>query len=134
MKIEEIKTTPLYCKFKQTYHWPKGVNYGATVILVEIETDSGIVGIGESVVSPSAKTVISILNDTRPHLVGRSVYDGNRMIWGYYRDAFITRGTADATHYFPRLSPVLNLLYGMLLEKRPIYRCTGYWAALSGIG
>ena len=53
MKIRNIRTTPLHCAFKQPYHWAQGVNHGAPVILIEVETDAGIVGIGESVASPA---------------------------------------------------------------------------------
>ena len=49
MKIIDIRTTPLLCKFKQPYHWAQGVTLGAAVILIEVETDEGITGIGESV-------------------------------------------------------------------------------------
>ena len=39
MKITAIKATPMFCAFKQPYHWAQGVNYGAPVILIEVETD-----------------------------------------------------------------------------------------------
>src|SRR5690242_8317085 len=47
MKITKIRATPLLCKFKQPYHWAQGVNSGAPVVLIEIETDQGTTGIGE---------------------------------------------------------------------------------------
>jgi L-alanine-DL-glutamate epimerase-like enolase superfamily enzyme len=46
VKITAIKTTPLFCAFKQPYHWAQGVNYGAPIIQIEVETDAGITGIG----------------------------------------------------------------------------------------
>jgi muconate cycloisomerase len=52
MKIADIRLTPLFCRFKQPYVWAQGVNEGTEVILVELLTDKGIVGIGESVASP----------------------------------------------------------------------------------
>ena len=47
MKIERIELTPLYCKFRQPYHWAQGVTLGAPVILIEVKTEAGVTGIGE---------------------------------------------------------------------------------------
>ena len=81
MKIKSIRLTPLHCAFKQPYHWSQGVTYGAPVILVEIETDSGVTGIGESVASPVHGPVLAILEDALPRFIGQSAYAGNRLIW-----------------------------------------------------
>ena len=100
MKITAIKLTPLHCAFKQPYHWAQGVNYGAPVILIEIETDEGVTGIAESVASPVIAPVLAILNDAVPHFIGQSVYDGNRIIWNYYQYGFNSKGTGSAPRYF----------------------------------
>ncbi len=80
MKITAIRTTPLYCKFKQPYHWAKATKDGAQVILVEVETDAGITGIGESVASPAIEPVLAIQKYVIPGFVGQSAYDGNRLM------------------------------------------------------
>jgi L-Ala-D/L-Glu epimerase len=72
MKIIDIRTTPLLCKFKQPYHWAQGVTLGAAVILIEVETDEGITGIGESVASPAIEPILAIIDDAIP------VSSGNR--------------------------------------------------------
>jgi len=97
MKISKIRTTPLFCKFKQPYHWAQGVTHGAPVILIEIETDEGITGIAESVASPTIEPVRAILADAIPHFIGKSIYDGNRAIAGYYQFGFNARGTGSAS-------------------------------------
>ena len=71
MKITAIKTTPLLCKFKQPYHWSQGINYGAPVILIEVETDKGIVGIGEATASPVIAPVLAIMQDAIPRFNNR---------------------------------------------------------------
>ena len=48
MKITDIAMTPLWLPFKEPYHWAGRVDYGAAVVLVEVETDDGLIGIGES--------------------------------------------------------------------------------------
>ena len=99
MNIAEIRATPLLCKFKQPYHWAQGVTLGAPVILIEVRTDEGITGIGESVASPAIEPVLAIINDAIPHFVGQSIYDGNRLIAAYYRSGFNARGTGSAVRY-----------------------------------
>jgi len=54
MKITGIRTTPLLVPYKVPYHWARGVEEGATVVLVEVESDGGIVGFGESLGAPDA--------------------------------------------------------------------------------
>ena len=49
MKIAAIRTTPLALAFRQPYHWAGRVDHAAAVVLVEVETDDGLVGVGESV-------------------------------------------------------------------------------------
>ncbi|MCX6364402.1 MAG: hypothetical protein NTW58_09610 [Actinobacteria bacterium] len=49
MKIARLQTTPLALAFKDPYHWAGHVDHAAAVVLVEDETDDGLVGIGESV-------------------------------------------------------------------------------------
>src|SRR5688500_2758308 len=99
MKITAIKLTPLHCAFRQPYHWAQGINYGAPVILIEIETDEGVTGIAETVASPVIAPVLAILNDAIPHFIGKSVYDGNRIIWNYYQYGFNSKGTGSAPRY-----------------------------------
>jgi L-alanine-DL-glutamate epimerase-like enolase superfamily enzyme len=63
----------LFCKFKQPYHWAQGVWLGAPVVLIEVETEAGIIGIGESVVSPTIEPVLAIIRNAAPHFVGQSM-------------------------------------------------------------
>ena len=100
MKIKAIRTTPLYCAFKQPYHWSQGINYGAPIILIEIETDTGVIGIGECTASPVIAPVLSIIADAIPHFTGKSIYDVNRVIWDYYQFGFNSKGTGSAPRYF----------------------------------
>lgn len=81
MKIKDIRLTPLHCPFKQPYHWSQGVTYGAPVVLIEMETDGGVTGIGECSASPTHAPILAILEDALPRFIGQSVYDVNRLIW-----------------------------------------------------
>ena len=128
MKIKSIETTPLFCKFRQPYHWAQGVTHGAPVILIRIETDTGVVGIGESSASPDCPTVLSILQDAIPSFIGKSAYDGNRVIWNYYRDGFNARGTGSASRFFSQAMTGFELALWDAIGKaacQPLYRLLG---------
>jgi len=128
MKIASIETTPLFCKFKQPYHWAQGITYGAPVVLIRITTDQGVVGIGESSASPNYQTLMSILNDAIPSFVGQSVFDGNRLIWNYYRDGFNARGTGSASRFFSQAMAGMELALWDAIGKamrQPLHKLLG---------
>ena len=47
MKITKLKTTKLAIENKSIYHYSLGALKGTNTVLVEIETDEGICGVGE---------------------------------------------------------------------------------------
>ena len=61
MRITAVRLTPLFLPFRQPYHWAYGVTEGAEPVLVEIDTDAGITGIGESVGATDAAAVMAAL-------------------------------------------------------------------------
>ena len=65
MKITEIRTHKLAIPTKGRYNWALGAPAGANSVLVEVHTDSGIVGYGESRIGcgPAPKILRQI---TRP--------------------------------------------------------------------
>ena len=82
MKIARVQTTALALAFKEPYHWAGRVDHAAAVVLVEVETDDGVVGIGESVSAFPAEGTVSALQGVAPLFVGQSVYDIERLITG----------------------------------------------------
>ncbi len=128
MKITAIRLTPLFCKFRQPYIWAKGTQEGAPVILIEVETDNGITGIGESVASPGIEPVLAILNFAVPAFVGQSAYDGNRIIAECYQAGFNSRGTGSAPRYFAQAMAGIELALWDAIGKaagQPLHRLLG---------
>jgi muconate cycloisomerase len=128
MKITAIRTTPLLCKLKQPYHWAQGVNYAAPVILIEVETDAGIVGIGESVASPTLMPVHAIIRDAIPHFIGKPAHDGGRLIADYHRIGFNSQGTGSAPRYFAQAMTGIDLALWDAIGKaagQPLHRLLG---------
>ena len=89
MKITEIRTTPLAFTFRQPYVWAGRCDLGAAVVLVEVETDDGIVGIGESTAGFPADSVTSCLQGVSHHFIGESPFDIERLfIRARYLESF----------------------------------------------
>ena len=93
MKISEVVTTPLWIPYEQPFHWSQGVTHGAEVILVEVHTDEGVIGYGESIATPSAEAVRAHLSLAADFCVGRSPFENARLIGEAY-DALFGREEA----------------------------------------
>ncbi len=81
MRITSIRTRPLALAFQEPYHWAGRVDYGAVNVLVEVETDEGITGCGESTAARPADGVIAALRGVAPLLIGESPFDIERLMW-----------------------------------------------------
>ena len=79
MKISAITTTPLALAFKEPYHWAGRVDYGAAVVLVEVQTDEGVGGVGESTAGFPAEVTAGALAGVAPQFIGESLFDVERL-------------------------------------------------------
>ena len=61
MKVTKVKTTPLAIPFRESYYYSHGVAEGINVVLVEVETDEGITGVGEACGDRSAEAILGIV-------------------------------------------------------------------------
>ncbi len=80
MKIAAIRTTPLALAFKEPYHWAGRVDHAGAVVLVEVTTDDGLAGVGESVAAFPAEGTVAALQGVAPSFVGEPVFDVERLI------------------------------------------------------
>lgn len=99
MKITEVRATPLLVPYKKPYHWAQGVIEGAEVILVEVETDTGVTGYGECVGSASATAVQSLLRMAGEICLGHSPFDNTRLMRQAYHALFAALGTTSAPRF-----------------------------------
>lgn len=80
MKITDLKTTILAMPFKKKTVWPYGVWNGMTVVVIELMTDEGIVGIGESLAEPGPATATeAYIQAAKPLLVGENPFNTERL-------------------------------------------------------
>lgn len=79
IRITGLRLTPLFLAFKQPYHWAGRVDHGSAVVLVEVETDAGITGTGESTASLAAEGTVAALRAVEPLFIGQPVHDVTRL-------------------------------------------------------
>src|SRR5712691_5714211 len=123
MKIAAIRTIALSCQVDPPYASAAGVQSRRSGLLVEIETDSGIVGIGESGPGGGATAAV-IEKDLAPLLVG----DDPLLIEGLWQKMFAR------TRQYGRRGLVMHAISGIdialwdiagKVAKLPVYRLLG---------
>ncbi len=70
MKIQAIRSTPVRIGFTEPEIWSQGQRVAVTCVIVEVETDKGIVGIGESVPAPDPYVTIAAIDMVAKRLIG----------------------------------------------------------------
>lgn len=72
MKIRRITATPVNLPLEAPYVWVFGELPGFSVTIVEVETEDGLVGLGEA---PSPQAAAIIRDRLAPALIGRDAFD-----------------------------------------------------------
>lgn len=117
MNITRITTTPLLVPYKKPYHWAKGVIKGAGVVLVEVHTDDGLIGIGECVATPSAHAIEAYLKIAGDICAGRSPFENTRLMGECYHALFQALGTCSAPRYSGQVLAGLEMALWDLMGK-----------------
>jgi L-alanine-DL-glutamate epimerase-like enolase superfamily enzyme len=123
MKIKDIRTIALSCACDPPYASASGVQARRGALLVEVETDDGIIGIGEAGPAGGA-TAASIEKDLKPLLLGEDPL----MIEALWQKMFVR------TRIYGRRGVVLNAISGIdialwdiagKVAKLPVYKLLG---------
>ncbi len=128
MKITEIRTTPLLVPYIKPYYWAQGVIDGAAVILVEIHTDEGIVGYGESVATPSGGAIQSFIKRAGELLINRSPFDNAQLMAEAYHALFQALGTCSSPRFAGQVLAGLEMALWDVMGKevgRPVHELLG---------
>ena len=99
MEITGINTTPLSIPYKKPFHWAHGVIKAAEVIFVEVKTNVGITGYGESIGSPSATTIQTLIKKAGTLCIGHSPFESNKLMRNAYQQLFAVHGTCSAPRF-----------------------------------
>ena len=78
MKISRIKVTVVNVPFVAPIRWSGGANEDWTRLIVEMETDDGLVGLGETLGGTVAKALID--TEVAPMFLGENPFDIERML------------------------------------------------------
>jgi len=90
--IKEIRITPMRMPLKVPYIWSQGIEEAFTVNLIEIETDDGAIGYGETTTAPDADAQKIVLEKLARSFIGRSVFDYATCESEAFRANFLTFG------------------------------------------
>ena len=99
IRISEITTTPLLVPYKKPFHWAQGIIKAAEVILIEVKTDAGITGYGESIGSPSAIAVQNLIQKAGALCIGYSPFKNNQLMRNAYQQLFAAQGTCSTPRF-----------------------------------
>ena len=75
MKIIDFRTAIVSIPFTEPVKWKFGRGRGVSNILIELETDTGLIGLGEAMRYPFVRVVHEILKAMRPVVLGRDPFD-----------------------------------------------------------
>lgn len=128
MKILSIKTTPLLVPYSRPYYWAQGKIEGACVVLVEVHTDNGIVGYGESVGTPSASAVQAYLKQAANLCIGRSPFSNAGLMAEVYQNLFQAFGTCSSPRFSGQVLAGLEMALWDVMGKatgRPAHQLLG---------
>ncbi len=84
-RIRVIRTHVLAIPHRQRYHWAIGAPEGTNNVLVEIETEGGVIGIGDACGTRSAIATSATIETVAPLLVGEDPFRIEWLLGRLYR-------------------------------------------------
>src|SRR2546429_7295693 len=70
MRITKLRTTPVAVPFRTDEIWAFGRRRGQASVLLELETDEGVTGLGEAATYPSTDIVLAVFRSLEPLVIG----------------------------------------------------------------
>lgn len=80
MRITGLRATPVAVPFRADEMWAYGGRRGMVSILLEVDTDDGVVGLGEASAYPSADIVLAVLRSVEDLVVGEDPFTIERIM------------------------------------------------------
>ena len=117
MKITEIRTTPIMVPYVEPFYFAQGVVHGATVILVEVHTDEGLIGYGESIGTASAEGIQSYIKLAGAVCIGHSPFENAGLMSNAYHALFQLLGTCSSPRFAGQILAGLEMALWDLMGK-----------------
>jgi muconate cycloisomerase len=128
MKVVDLEFTPIFIPYKKPYHWAQGITEGAQLILVKLTTDKGIEGYGESIATPSSSAIVSFLNQAKKLIIGKDIYENDKIFKDVYQYLFQAHGTCSAPRFAAQVLCGIEIAFwdakGKELKK-PVFQLLG---------
>ena len=128
MKVVDLEFTPIFIPYKNPYHWAQGITEGAELILVKLRTDKGIEGYGESIATPSSKAILSFLDQAKKLIIGKDIYENDRIFKDVYQYLFQAHGTCSAPRFASQVLCGIEIAFWDAKGKefgKPVYQLLG---------
>ncbi|MBW1698532.1 MAG: mandelate racemase/muconate lactonizing enzyme family protein [Deltaproteobacteria bacterium] len=129
MKIEKIEAFPLKAGIEKPFRISTTTFREVSALIVQVTTDNGLTGIGESVVRTAAGATMSIVTEMlAPLIIGKDPMNIARLWWDMF-SAMRTRGHTKG-HFVEAISGIDVALWDIVSKAQdlPVYR------ALHGFG
>ena len=81
MKVTGVTTTVLSIPNSEPYYYSQGCSLGTNSVLVEVQTDEGITGIGEACGDRSCEAVVGVVRAAARALEGQDPFDIERFLY-----------------------------------------------------
>jgi L-alanine-DL-glutamate epimerase-like enolase superfamily enzyme len=128
VKITDIKTTPILIPYTKPYYWSQGALNEACVILVEVHTDEGVTGFGESIGSPSATAIEAYLRQAAQICIGQDPFSNSRLMVQVYQRLFQAFGNCSSPRFAGQVLSGLEMALWDVMGKaagRPVHDLFG---------
>lgn len=80
MRITNIRATPVAVPYRIEEIWAFGRRGGQISVLIEVDTDEGVTGLGEAAAYPSADIVLAVLRSIEPLVLGADPHEIEKLI------------------------------------------------------
>lgn len=131
MKIVTLRATPVAVPLRKPELWAFGGRVGLVSVIVEVETDEGLVGLGEAPAYPTPDIVLAVLRSLEPLVVGEDPLRIERLVqridaigtWHHVRATSPAIGAVEMACWdlLGQVSgqPLVNLLGGRVRDRVP---------------
>lgn len=128
MKIAEVRARPLLLRIREPYVWGAGITEYFEVVLVEVVTEDGLVGIGESHSAPDGSAVARAIRLITAEFVGQDAFDIARLCRDAWQRCFNLRGADGADGFARQLLTGVEMALWDVVGKavnQPVHRLLG---------
>lgn len=127
MNITKIVVKPLKLPLKKPYIWSQGVETAFFVNLIEVHSECGKIGYGETTAAPDVHAQAMVIQKITKSFIGQSVFDYSNLMANAYKASFLAFG-ANMPRYANQIFSGLDMacldLQGKILG-RPVWDLLG---------